>query len=227
MRGAEANDREQRALRRALVAHGTGRGSGRRRSGAPPRPLHEQSEPEPDSSQAPAAAPEAYRGVVLGSEARNPLPQPQSDPPSLIWTGFKMAGDRSEIFLQTTRRVEHELTPSAASGGRPASLSVLLRNCRIHLSNNARRMDTRFFATPVQGISARQRRRDVEIRIALKQRATPEIRVEFSADGTQFVVLSFPDGGAAGPGRTDTSPPPAEPPPISPGAITPPPLNFR
>jgi hypothetical protein len=194
-----------------------------------PRPLHEMTEPESDPSASPATPSGAYRGVVPGPEARNPLPVPRSDPPRLIWTGFKMAGDRSEIFLQTTRPVEHQLAPSAkVTAGRPGSLSVLLRNCRIHLKNNARRIDTRFFASPVQEISARQRKRDVELNIALKQAATPEVRIQQGGDGTYFVVLSF--AGTGQPGTTTsaplyTSPPLVEPPAITPGALTPPPLN--
>jgi hypothetical protein len=139
----------------------------------------------------------AYRGLT-GPEARNPLPQPKSEPPRLVWTGFKMAGDRSEIFLQTTRPVVHELgTPGKAAGSRPGSLVLLLRNCRIHLRNNARKIDTRFFATPVEGVSARQRKKDVELRIALKDAAVPEIRVQEGPDGSHFVVVSFPPGRAA------------------------------
>ena len=29
-------------------------------------------------------------------------------------------------------------------------LSITLRKCRIHMRNNSRRLDTRFFATPVK-----------------------------------------------------------------------------
>ena len=141
---------------------------------------------------APAAA--VYKGLA-GPEAHNPLPQPKSDPPRLIWTGFKMAGDRSEIFLQTTREVVHEL--GTGKSARPGSLTLLLRNCRIHLRNNARKIDTRFFATPVESVSARQRKKDVELQIALKDAAVPEIRVQPGPDGTHFVVVSFPPGHAA------------------------------
>jgi hypothetical protein len=169
---------------------------------------------DPGEASAPRSpAPGPYQGVVPGPEARNPLPHPRSDPPRLIWTGFKMAGDRSEIFLQTTRPVVHEMPPASGKAGeaRRGSLSLLLRNCRIHLRNNARKIDTRFFATPVQGVSARQRRKDVELSIALKEAAVPEVRVEPGPDGTQFVVLSFPAGTAeaAAPARpaADLSPP--------------------
>jgi hypothetical protein len=174
-------------------------------------------EPVPDERREEAAPPAAavYKGLA-GPEARNPLPQPKSDPPRLIWTGFKMNGDRSEIFLQTTREVTHEL--GAGKAGRPGALTLLLRNCRIHLRNNARKIDTRFFATPVQSVSARQRKKDVELQIALKDAAVPEVRVQPGPDGTHFVVVSFPPGRAAT-AATPAAAPAAEP---APGAIAPP-----
>jgi hypothetical protein len=195
-----------------LVAQTGGAGTGTtpppnlsQERGVPSAPADTETDP---ASPPPAPAP--YRGVVLGPEARNPLPQPGSDPPRLIWTGFKMDGDRSEIFLQITRPVAHEI--SRPGGKVSAGLSVLLRNCRIHMRNNARRIDTSFFATPVREISARQRRRDVELSIAVKHRAVPEIRVQPGPDGTHFVVLSFaPKRSVGDPERGATSPPPLAP----------------
>lgn len=184
-----------------------------------PPALHEMpSEGAESPSGVPGRGP--YQGVVPEPEARNPLPHPRSDPPRLIWTGFKMAGERSEIFLQTTRPVEHELAPATgkAADKRAGSLSVLLRNCRIHLRNNARKIDTRYFATPVQGVSARQRRRDVELTISLKDAVVPDIRVQTGLDGTNFLVLSFPAGRPVG----DAAGTPAE---GAVPALTPPSLN--
>jgi hypothetical protein len=192
-------------------------------AGLAPSPLDEAGR-HLDGEAPPAPRPGAYHGVVPGPEARNPLPHPRSDPPRLIWTGFKMVGDRSEIFLQTTRPVEHALAPSAKT---PGSLSFLLRNCRIHMRNNARKIDTRFFASPVQGVSARQRKRDVELSISLKDGAVPEVRLDPGPDGTQFVVLSFPPGRSAGQpepaARPETTPRPAR--AGTPAEVAPPSLN--
>lgn len=139
----------------------------------------------------------AYAGVAPGTDNKNPLAPPRNDPPRLVWTGFKMVGERSEIFLQTTRPVQYEL--SEAVGGAAPRMSVFLRNCRIHLKNNGRRLDTRFFATTVEEVSARQRRRDVEIVMSLEVTATPAVRTEPGPDGTTFLVLSFPAGRAQQP----------------------------
>jgi hypothetical protein len=183
-----------------------------------PSPLDEASR-NLDAEAPSAPTPGAYHGVVPGPEARNPLPHPRSDPPRLIWTGFKMVGDRSEIFLQTTRPVEHALAPATGKAA-AGSLSFMLRNCRIHMRNNARKIDTRFFASPVQGVSARQRKRDVELNISLKDQAMPEVRVDPGPDGTQFLVLSFPPGGASA-----GQPEPAARPARAPADLAPPSLS--
>ena len=65
------------------------------------------------------------------------------------------------------------------------------------MANNRRKIDTRFFASPVSGVSARQRGHDVEVRIALREVASAVPHSEAGPDGTQFVVLDFPPGKAA------------------------------
>ncbi len=150
-----------------------------------------------------------YDGVAPGAATKNPLPAaPVPEPPSLIWTGFQMnpAGDGSRVFIQTNKEVQYELAgealPDAAKGKRAAkkasksSVSVWLRNCRIHLKNNARNLDTRFFPTPVRGVSTHQHKRDVELRVALKEPVTAVPRTEPGPDGTHFLVLDFPRGAA-------------------------------
>jgi hypothetical protein len=149
---------------------------------------------------APVTPPVKYAGVSPGGSGRNPLPTPKREPTHLVWTGFRMAGDRAEVFFQTSRPVEYELKPGAHEGRGTAKgrgLSVFLRNCRIHYRNNSRSLDTRFFRTPVAGVSARQRRHDVELSIALKEDARPEPRTEVGPDGTHFLVLQFPAASVA------------------------------
>jgi len=145
-----------------------------------------------DEAPAPGGGGEKYVGVIPGPNARNPLPPAKKAPPHLIWSGFKSGdGGGSQVFFQTNQSVTFEVVPSP---GNPRELSVFLRNCRIHMRNNQRNLDTRFFATPVQGVSARQRRKDVELRIVLKEPSSPTPRTEAGPDGTQFVVLDFPPG---------------------------------
>jgi hypothetical protein len=141
---------------------------------------------------APAPGGEKYVGVDPGQGSKNPLPPAKKAPPHLIWSGFKSGAGGSQVFFQTNLPVTFEVVPSRS--GDAKELSVFLKNCRIHLRNNGRNLDTRFFATPVQSVSARQRHKDVELRIALKEPATPTPRTEPGPDGTQFLVLDFPPG---------------------------------
>jgi hypothetical protein len=155
---------------------------------------------------APAAKPggEKYVGVVPGASTHNPLPPAKKSPPHLIWSGFKTGeGGGSQVFFQTNQPVTFEVVPDKGGGGK--ELSVFLRNCRIHMRNNQRNLDTRFFATPVQGVTARQRRKDVELRIALKEPSTPTPRTEPGPDGSQFLVLDFPPGQPAAADTTATA----------------------
>jgi len=148
-----------------------------------------------DEAAPPAEPPVAnrYAGLSLAPTAKNPLPTPKQEPPRLMWTGFTPTETGGEIFLQTSRGVVHEVVTGAAAGGKP-TLSVFLRNCRIHWKNNARRIDTRFFATAVAGVAARQRKRDVELVLTLKQAVVPVVRTTSGPDGTQLIVLAFPAG---------------------------------
>jgi hypothetical protein len=158
-----------------------------------------------DAPAAPSTGGEKYVGVIPGPDARNPLPKAKKAPPRLIWSGFK-GGESggSQVFFQTNLPVTFEVVPNR---GNPKEMSVFLRNCRIHMRNNGRNLDTRFFATPVQGVTARQRRKDVELRIALKEPTTPTPRTEPGPDGTQFLVLDFPPGQ---PAADSPAPAPAE-----------------
>jgi hypothetical protein len=162
-----------------------------KRAAASPNPAAPSLDRALDEPAAPGSGGEKYVGVVPGPDARNPLPRAKKAPPHLIWSGFKSGeGGGSQVFFQTNLPVTFEVVP--ASAGKPREMSVFLRNCRIHLRNNRRNLDTRFFATPVQGVSARQRRKDVELRIALKEPTTATPRTEAGPDGTQFLVLDFP-----------------------------------
>ena len=138
-----------------------------------------------------------YDGVVPGPVGKNPLPAAPKGGPYLVWTGFQMTATGSRVFLQTTQPVQFDLNEGAAKKSSHSTLAVLLRGCRIHMANNRRKIDTRFFATPVSGVSARQRGRDVEIRVVMRERAEAVPHSETGPDGTQFVVLDFPPGKAS------------------------------
>ena len=137
------------------------------------------------------------RRAVAWPRGAQPVAGAQGGPAALDVDGFSGASEGGEIFLQTTREVAHDMAVTSGPGGRP-TLSVFLRNCRIHWKNNARRIDTSFFATPVDGIVARQKRRDVELSIRLKESVVPIVRWTPGPDGSHLLVLSFPAGQPGG-----------------------------
>ncbi len=137
-----------------------------------------------------------YAGVAPGSASKNPLPPAPADAPMLIWTGFQPTPTGSRIFLQTNQAVSYEVREGQPSKSGKSVLTVILRGCRIYMANNQRSIDTRAFATPVQGFSAKQHKGDVELRISLRAKATAAMGTEAGPDGTQFLVLDFPPGKA-------------------------------
>ena len=125
--------------------------------------------------------------VVPGGGASPLAAGPKSGPPRLVWTGFQVTDEGSRVFVQTTGPVELEVAGSTGKAG----VTVTLRNCRIHMRNNSRTLDTRFFASPVQQIAVHQRHRDVQLDIALRQPAKPTPRQEEGPNGTHFWVIDF------------------------------------
>ncbi len=154
---------------------------------------------EQSAGSAPAPAPvtpQKYDGVVPGPAAKNPLPAAPKAGPHLVWTGFQMTASGSQVFLQTTSPVQFDVDQGRAGKSGKSTLSVRLEGCRIHMANNRRKIDTRYFATPVAGVSARQKGHNVEVRIALREVANAVPHSEAGPDGTQFIVLDFPPGKA-------------------------------
>ena len=109
--------------------------------------------------------------------------------PQLVWTGFQVTDSGSRVFVQTTAEVE--LKVETAKGG----VTVTLHNCRVHMRNNSRMLDTRYFASPVERIAVHQRRRDIQLDIALRAPAQSTPRQEAGPGGTHFWVIDFAPSG--------------------------------
>ena len=152
---------------------------------------------------------EKYDGVIPGSDTRNPLPPAPSDRTYLVWTGFQMTPTGSRVFLQTTKSVSYDLSEEKRGKSGRTTVVILLRDCKIHMANNRRTIDTRYFATPVAKVFAKQRKANVEVRIVLREDAVAAPTSEAGPSGSQFLLLDFPPGkatvaavptsGAAGP----------------------------
>jgi hypothetical protein len=90
--------------------------------------------------------------------------------------------------------VEFEVKEGRVSKAGHSTLTVLLHGCRIHMANNRRKLDMRAFPTPVQSVSAKQRRKDVELFITLREPARSTPGTEAGPNGTRFLVFDFPPG---------------------------------
>jgi hypothetical protein len=157
----------------------------------------------PVASPAPAAAPSAPVAApsaparsfsVTPGGAGSPLASwPKGKTPQLVWTGFQVTASGSRVFVQLTHDVDLDVQP--IKGG----LAVTLHRCRIHMRNNSRTLDTRFFASPVTTVSVHQRKGGVELDIALKEPSAATPRKESGPGGSQFWVLDFAPSDAAKP----------------------------
>jgi hypothetical protein len=144
---------------------------------------------------APAGS-QTYDGVVPGPNAKNPLPSAPAGGTYLLWTGFQMTATGSRVFLQMTKSVQFDVKDGSPTKSGKSVLEIKLHGCRIFMANNRRTIDTRFFATPVSNVSARQKHGDVEIHIGLREAVSVAPRNEAGPDGSQFLVLDFPPGKA-------------------------------
>jgi hypothetical protein len=126
---------------------------------------------------------------------------PKGGAAKVVWTGFQMTGEGSRVYLQASNDVEVSVQ-SEKSG-----LTVTVRNCRLHLRNGGRPLDTRFFQTPVTSVAVNQRKKDVLLHIGLKEAIADVVpHKETGPEGSQFWVLDFPaakrllaDGSRPGP----------------------------
>jgi hypothetical protein len=178
----------------------------------------DQLQPTDQSPSEPSGPPAGkYGGVTPGSSTSNPLPQSPSSPPHLIWTGFQPTATGSRVFFQTTGPVEFEVKEGRMSKAGHSTLTVLLHGCRIHMANNRRKLDTRAFPTPVQSVSAKQRRKDVELLITLREPARSTPGTESGPNGTRFLVFEFPPGK---PAPIEEKKAPAEPDSVPSGATS-------
>jgi hypothetical protein len=143
----------------------------------------------PSKPAAPAPAAPPVFAVVPGGSGSPLGAAPTHGRPRLVWTGFQMVEGGSRVFVQTTAEVELKVGPG--KGG----VTLTLHNCRVHLRNNSRTLDTRYFASPVQQIAVHQRRRDIELDVALRAAVQSIARREEGPGGTHFWVIDFTPAG--------------------------------
>jgi len=135
----------------------------------------------------------AYRGVVPGGGKVLPPHAPRKKNPTRVtWTGFQMREDGgSRVFVQLTADAPYQVSEIGSS------LHVIIKGAKLHLRNNARPLDTHFFATPVRSIRATAKSGEVVLVIQTKGHATHTEKTE-AQGGYQFLMIDFPPEGASG-----------------------------
>ncbi|HEX2660482.1 MAG TPA: AMIN domain-containing protein [Polyangia bacterium] len=119
----------------------------------------------------------------------------------LLSTGFRMTKEgNSQIVMQTSTEVT--LEQRATSDG---SVFVV-KNCRVQRSNDRRPLDTRFFDSPVTGVTLKEHGGDLEINVALRASATATPHKEPGPGNTWYWILDVPGTRrASAPGKTPTA----------------------
>ena len=138
-----------------------------------------------------SAGDSGYDGVSPGSSNVPPrAPDPGGAGPLLMtWPGFQQRPDgASRFFLQTTGPVQVE---QKNEDGR---FVLLLKNTRLHLRNNRRPLETRYFNTPVSSARIERRGRDLAFVLSLRGQVTPMVSTQQGAGGYNFILLEFPAG---------------------------------
>ncbi len=108
-----------------------------------------------------------YAGVRPNARVLPRGPRLPSGACWLTWPGFQLTPRGSRVFLQFTERREPEIRT------RGRTLELFFPNCRVYRRNNARTLVTRYFATPVLSVRARNRRKGVLVTIRLRRAAHP------------------------------------------------------
>lgn len=107
---------------------------------------------------------------------------------SVLGTAFRARQGGGEVVIQTSSEVVLE---ALGGGAAAASNTFVLRRCRILRSNDRRPLDTRFFDSPVTGVSVKERGPDVEIDVAVRGQSVATPRRERGPGRTWYWVLSF------------------------------------
>ena len=117
---------------------------------------------------------------------------------TLSWIGFEAKDGGAQLFFQSV--APFELRQRVTGKTLIATLTLTKLG-----TNTWRRIDTRYFDTPLAGVVAKRVRRGIEVRITFKNAKDARegsVRTATEADGMYYAYLSFTGGGAAPSGDT-------------------------
>ena len=126
-------------------------------------PLH--AERPSDKIQVPRTGP--YLGVQPGMVDRAPGKTKLRSRGAIklvSWVGFQMTTPGGRVFIQSTESPQYDIVPSAAD-----EVVIELINSRLHSRNESRPLDTTYFPTVVESVTAKQRRGN-KTRVTIKLR---------------------------------------------------------
>ncbi|MBI5478224.1 MAG: hypothetical protein HY906_05170 [Deltaproteobacteria bacterium] len=198
---AERRERRARRIRRAGLKAAPGPVVVR--GGPAHNPADGDDVPPPEAGpRLVVGTPGEYHGVRPGKVALPPNPPKATGRPFLTWSGFMMTDHGSRVFLQFTQAVQYTVSDGARE------VVVTVKGARIHKRNNGRMVNTRYFATPVARVQAKQQGKDVRVTITLRKAARAEHKLEAGEQGYQFLMLDFPPTGETPASRPQLQPPP-------------------
>ena len=108
-------------------------------------------------------------------------------PAVMTWTGFERTQASSRVFFQLSSDVPYEVSSQGNL------ISLRLPNTSPSVRNNIRRLDTRYFRTPVTEVTMRRSGADMVISISLRREAAPEVAMMEGENGYRILVIEFPD----------------------------------
>lgn len=109
---------------------------------------------------------------------------------TLSWIGFEAKDGGAQLFFQSAGAFD--VRQRVAGNTLIATLSLTKLG-----TNTWRRIDTRYFDTPLSGVVAKRVRRGIEVRVTFKNAKDARegsLRTATEADGMFYAYLTFPAG---------------------------------
>lgn len=130
-----------------------------------------------------------YQGVSVGGGNLPPYVAAElgAMPAVMTWTGFERTQASSRVFFQLSSDVPYEVSSQGNL------ISLRLPNTSPSVRNNIRRLDTRYFRTPVTEVTMRRSGADMVISISLRREAAPEVAMMEGENGYRILIIDFPD----------------------------------
>lgn len=130
-----------------------------------------------------------YQGVTPAGVNMPPFP-PQvvgTGAAVLTWTGFKTSGAGSQVFLQLSAPVDHQISEEGLR------LRIELPNTTVNVKNNRRALDTSYFRnTPVTKVKVERSGANTVVWVWMREEIRATTTLSPAANGYQMLTLTFP-----------------------------------